>query len=108
MSEGPAIAWVEAVGAVARLVGEVPLPRKMITVENGDWKLTLNNSGELHALADGTELDKYDCLAEGKIYFSFAIVSPAGGCIGGMPEDQFIAEMKAMLPLSSRNEGIGG
>jgi len=102
MSEsGPALAWVEAVNAAARIIDVVPLPKDMVSAESGDWKLTVNVTGAPCEMADGsgTTLQPFDIFAQSTKYFVFAILSPSGGCIGGMPEDDFIAEMKS-LPIA--------
>lgn len=102
---GPSEAWFEAVHAVGRITGQTPLPKGLVVAENDDWKLSLNNSGEPLDL-DGVDLGKFECFVEGKKYIVFGVVAPSGGMIGGMPEDQFIAEMQAIA--KARGESPDG
>ncbi len=86
---GPSVAWVESVEAIGRMAGVKPLPSEMVTVENDDWKLTINLTNKQQC-----DLAPYDVLIEGKKYFAFGILAPSGGMVGGMSEDQLIDEMR--------------
>lgn len=94
---GPSVAWYEAVKAIGRMANVQPLPKEVLTVENDDWKLTINLTGCAHNMGDH-DLGRFEILTEGKKYLSFGILSPSGGMIGGMSEDQFIGEMQRLAP----------
>lgn len=97
MSErGPSEAWSAAVFAVAAMFPEPPLPKQVIDVERGDWKLKLNNTERAVDLPHGTTLEPFEILAESKTCLAIGILGPGGGMLGGVPEDTFIAEMKAL------------
>lgn len=97
MTDTPAAAWFEALNVIARLTGQTPLPKEVLTVENDDWKLTLNNSKAAHLLQHGA-LGPFEIFVEGKKYLVFGVLAPFGGMLGGIAEDQFIAEMQAISP----------
>lgn len=92
---GVSIAFVMAVDVIAQTIGQAPLPTGLNTAEAGDWKLTVNNSRETVKFGEH-ELQPFDMFAENKRYLAFGIFGPAGGMIGGMPEDQFIADMRSL------------
>lgn len=92
---GVSVAFVMAVDVIAQTIGQTPLPPGLNTAEAGDWVLTVNNSRE-PATFGGQELQPWDMFAENKRYLAFGIFNPVGGMIGGMSEDQFIADMKAL------------
>lgn len=92
---GVSIAFVMAVDVIARTFGQTPLPPGLSTAEAGDWELTVNNSPEPATYGE-QELQPWDMFARNKRYLAFGIFSPVGGVIGGMPEDQFIADMEAL------------
>lgn len=93
--QGPAEAWYEAINAISRMINVQPLPKEVLVAENDDWKLTINLTSDAIKV-EQSELRRFEILAEGKKYLCFCILGPGGGIVGGMPEDQFIAEMKAL------------
>lgn len=89
-------AYYAAVEAVASKVEQRPLPHGINEIEAGDWKLALNASGQ-PIEHDGGNIPPWSVLAQHKVYFVIALLDPGGGTIGGgMPEDQFIADMQAI------------
>jgi len=93
-------AFYEAMNAIAALAPEIPLPKGITAVETDKWRLAVNNSDEQ---ADwegdgcGAGIPPYSVAAIHKECVQMAIVDAAGGTIGGgMTEDQFIDEMKAI------------
>lgn len=93
-------AFYEAVETVGTLIGQKPLPKGINHIEAGDWKLTLNSSGEEREL-DGGNIPPWYVLAEHKEYFVIALFGPYGGNIGGgMPEDVFIQQMRDLRASS--------
>lgn len=96
MTEAPlSEAYFLAAEAIARAIGQVPLPAGLNTARVGDWTLTVNVSrGVLHT-ADGTEVQPFEMLCRHEVLFAVAIIGPGGGLIAGYNEDRFIAELRA-------------
>lgn len=95
MTQQPPIsqAFYSAMEAIASVIPQRPFPPGLTTVEAGDWKLTVNSSGEEQDHG-GTKLPPWSVLAEHKVWFVICVLDPNGGCIGGgMTEDEFIRQM---------------
>ena len=93
---GVSEAYVEAVNAVASRVPERPLPNGINAIDTDDWHLALNASNEPHE-HEGSPIGPYCLFARHKTYFILCILDPGGGAIGGgMPESEFIEQMKAI------------
>jgi hypothetical protein len=95
---GVSEAFVEAVGAISRYSNLKPLPAGVTAIETTEWKLAVNAS--LKATDhDGSPLGPYEVRAEHRDYLVIALLHPNGGMVGGgMPEDEFIEQMKAIAP----------
>jgi hypothetical protein len=94
-------AFAEAVGAIARQSKTTPLPKGVTAVETPEWKLAVNASLE-PVEHDGSPLGPYEVRAEHRKYFVIAVFDPNGGAIGGgLPENDFIEQMKAISPEQS-------
>jgi len=91
-------AFAEAVGAIARQSKTIPLPKGVTAVETPEWKLAVNASLQ-PVDYDGSPLGPYEVRAEHSQYFWIAVFDPNGGVIGGgLPEGDFIEQMKAISP----------
>jgi hypothetical protein len=89
-------AYYEGVAAVVAAAGLRPLPKGVTAVEAGDWELAVNNGRE-PIDHDGSPLGAWELRAVHKVFLVIVILNPVGGCLGGgMPEDEFIAQMRAI------------
>ncbi|WP_294138357.1 hypothetical protein [Sphingomonas sp.] len=86
-------AFAAVVGALATVVEQRPITGLHVG-KVGDWTITLNASREpvMHL---GKELPMWTAEVTNDRYLVVAMLDPTGGIVGGMPEDQFIAEMEA-------------
>ena len=95
---GVSEAYFEACMAVGRLLKIKPLAPGLSVVETEEWAFGVNNSKE-PVKHEGVDIEPFELVARHKVYLLFAVMGPAGGMIGGgMPEDEFIAQMKAICP----------
>ncbi len=90
---GVSEAFVLAATAIGNVAG-VPLPQGLSTARVGDWTLTINNSQ-----AETDDIPPFSVKAINEVYFAFGAFGPHGGMIGGASEEQFIADLKAVVPL---------
>lgn len=89
-NKGISEAFYEAVCAVGKAIGVKPLPVGLNEADVNGWHLTLNTSSDRI-----DEHDPFTVKAVHQEYIGIAIFDPAGGMIGGIPEDRFIADMRA-------------
>jgi hypothetical protein len=94
-AQGLSLAYLSAVDVIAKAIGKAPLPAGISTAEAGDWVLSINNGRE-PVMHDGNELGPWELFAESKKYLVFGIMNPVSGMLGGISEDMFIDEMKAL------------
>jgi hypothetical protein len=85
-------AFYVAVAALAAANG-APLPAGISEAVVGDWKLAVNNGKEALPY-NGQSLEPFTVYAENTVYIGFALFDAHEGLFGGIPEDQFIADMK--------------
>jgi hypothetical protein len=93
--QGISEAFTVAVEAIAKIAGVKPLPSGVTSVEAGDWTLTINASKD-EVRHGEMDLAPYTVFANNKVYLAFALISPIDGAIGGMPESEFIDQMRAL------------
>jgi hypothetical protein len=86
-------AFYLAAAAMGHKLGR-PLPKGISKTDIGDWTLTLNNGRDELEGVPG-----FNVQAAHNVYFGVALFSPYGGLIGGLPEDKFIEDMKAHVPV---------
>lgn len=86
-------AFYVAVQAIASVI-PAPLPVGISQATVGDWSLTINTADEPVAI-DGIEkpILPFEIYAKNNKYLAFAVIGPSGGAIGGMTEEQFIADL---------------
>lgn len=95
MTEHPlSEAYFLAVEAIARAIGQTPLPAGLNTARVGDWTLTVNVSRDVLVTPDGADVRPYELLGQHEIYFAIAVLGPGGGLIAGYDEDRFIADLR--------------
>ena len=95
MSGDPApisTAFYLAVAAVAASNGS-PLPKGVSEATVGNWRLAVNNSRE-ELPFNGHSLTPFTVYAENTVYLGFSLFDAYEGVFGGIPEDQFIADMR--------------
>jgi hypothetical protein len=101
--EGLCEAYVVAMEAIASRIPERPLPPGINEVEAGDWTLAVNVSGKPLPYS-GADLSPYEVMAKHNVYFVLAGFGPRGGIIGGgMPETEFIEQMRAIAAQTSKD-----
>ncbi len=88
-------AFYAAVQAMATVIS-TPFPKGINRATVGDWDLTLNTADE-PMQADGIDdpVKPFEVYATNNKYLAFAILGPSGGAVGGMTEDEFIADLAA-------------
>ncbi len=87
---GISIAWLTACLAISQQLGEKPLAAGIREATIGDWLLRINNSAEQQ-----DELEPFEVELKHQRYCAMGLLSPSAGLMGGISEDQFLADMKA-------------
>jgi len=93
--QGISEAFYEAVCAVGKAIGKKPLPVGLNEADVNGWHLTLNSSADIIG-----DHEPFTVIAQHQEYIGVAVFDPAGGIIGGISEDQFVADMRAF------NQGV--
>jgi hypothetical protein len=86
-------AFAATVGALATVIEQRPITGLQVG-KVGDWTIVLNASRE-PVMHDGEEMSMWSAKVTNDRFLVVAVLDPTGGIVGGMPEDQFIAEMEA-------------
>lgn len=94
---GPCLAWAIASVAIGHVNGTKPMPPGLNTARVGKWDLAVN-AGREPITHDGREMSPFELQCVHSEYLAMGILDPAGGTIGGYPEDDFIKDMLAELP----------
>lgn len=92
--ENPPIsaAYAAVMDVIGSRIPARPLPAGINTCDAGDWTLTVN-CGKV-TLQD---VPPWSVMAQHKVFFVIACLGPFDGVIGGgMEEDEFIEQMKAL------------
>lgn len=102
---GPCLAWALGAQAIAHKLDMMPLPKGTSEAVVGRWRLIVNNT-ELELIhsappARDVELPPFELYCQHLDFFSFGLLGPNGGMIGGYTEERFIADLIPHLSKES-------